>query len=482
MFKQRLTIVCKILAPLLFIEALLMLISLCVGLSFDKEDAYAFIYSIALTGVVALLFYLFTFKEKKIDIDNRSGFLVVSLLWIIVSFFGCLPYFFGGYLSFTDSFFESISGFTTTGASIIKDVESIPKGIMFWRCLTNGIGGIGIVVIIISFLPSLSGGGTRLFSAETAKSSDSKLSPRTKKTGKIIIQIYISLNIIATLSLYFGGMSLYDAVCHSFSALSSGGFSTKNASLAAFSPLLQYIIIVFMFLSGVNFNLIYFFIKKQYNKIWCNEEFRTYLIFILVAVVSMFILTYSDKLSFEENFRAVVFQGVSILSSTGLSNADFFLWSQSALFILFLLMFCGAMSGSTTGGLKLVRIIILFKNAKRIIMQSIHSKAITPVKLNGKIVDNQTINNVLVVFLLFMTTYFIGVVLLLICGVDIIESSRAAISSLANMGYSDSESGSLHYFPSFSIGAKWVCISLMYLGRLELVTVVCLFMPSFWKN
>lgn len=467
---------------LLMMEAAFMLLSIGVSLLYDGRDTMALLNSAILTFLVGFFLRVPLIKRQTIHIDQRLGFLIVALIWAIMSAFGALPLYLGGYASYTDAYFETMSGFTTTGATVISNVESLPRGVLFWRQLTNAIGGIGIVVIVISFIPFVGGGAMAMFSAEVAGPDKGKLSPHIKKTGSILLSIYVGLITLSTLWLWIGGMSLYDAVCHSFAAMASGGLSTKNYSAAAFSPLIQYLLILSMIPSGINFTLMYYFIKKQYKKIWINEEIKTYFAIIIVATVILTALIYDPSLGLETSFRHAIFQVVSLTTSTGFVNADFSQWATPAVFLLFLLMFSGAMSGSTSGGLKIVRIILLFKMAKNIIKRSVHSRAVFPLRFEKKIVEKPVLRNVLTMFLLFLTTYICGVLLFIILGIDFLEASGAAISFLSNMGPGLGKNGGFNNYADFPIAAKWLGSFLMFAGRLELITVFVLFMPSFWKK
>lgn len=467
---------------LLMLEAAFMLISVGVSLLYDGSDTMALLNSAILTFFVGFVLRVPLIKRQTIHIDQRLGFLIVALIWAIMSAFGALPLYVGGYASYTDAYFETMSGFTTTGATVISNVESLPRGVLFWRQLTNGIGGIGIVVIVISFIPFVGGGGMAMFSAEVAGPSKGKLSPHIKKTGAILLKIYVGLIALSTLWLWIAGMSFYDAICHSFAALASGGLSTRNYSGAAFSPLIQYLLVLSMIPSGINFTLMYYFLKRQHKKIWINEELKTYFALIIFATAILTALIYDPSLGLETSFRHALFQVVSLSTSTGFVNADFSQWAAPAVFLLFIIMFSGAMSGSTTGGLKIVRVIILFKMAKNIVKRSVHSRAVIPIRFEKQIVAKPVLRNVLTMFLLFITTYIIGVLFFILSGIDFLEASGASVSFLSNMGPGLGKNGGFNNFAPFPVAAKWMGSFLMFAGRLELITVFVLFLPSFWKR
>ena len=467
---------------ILMVEAGFILLSFFVALIYNESDTKPLLLSSIITFIAGFFLRVPILKQDITKIDRRLGFLIVALIWVLMAIFGALPYFFGGYLSYTDSFFETMSGFTTTGASILKNIESIPNGLLFWRSLTNWIGGIGIVVLVISFIPFIGAGAMSLFSAEVPGPSKERLSPHINKTGKILISIYLALTVLCIISLFFSGMNFFDSVCHSLATLSSGGFSTKNASAAAFSPITQYVLIAFMIPAGTNFTLIYFATKGEFKRLWINEEFKTYILIVITASVFITFLIYSPILGLETSFRNSLFQVTSLLTSTGFVNADFTLWTLPAMFILYLLMFSGAMSGSTAGGLKIVRVLLLFKNAKHIIQHSNSPRGYLPVKFEKKVVPPNVMNNVMTMFFLYMTTYIIGVLILLILGMGIIESLGSAVAAISNIGPGLGSCGGFGNYANFPDSIKWVLSALMYVGRLELITVFCLFMPAFWKR
>ncbi|MFA6806426.1 MAG: TrkH family potassium uptake protein [Bacteroidales bacterium] len=482
MLKSRFVTACRAIGMILMVEAGFMFLSFLVALIYNGNDIEPLLISCLITFVIGFVLRVPLLKQEIMNIDRRLGFLIVALIWVLMSIFGALPYYIGGYLSYTDSFFETMSGFTTTGASVISDVESFPKGILFWRSLTNWIGGIGIVVLVISFIPFIGAGAMSLFSAEVAGPSKDKLSPHIKKTGKILISIYFTLTLLCIISLYFSGMDFFDAVCHSFSTLASGGFSTKNASGAAFSPLSQYILVAFMFPAGTNFTLIYYATKGQYKKLWINEEFKTYILVTIIATVCITFLIYNPTIGLETSFRHALFQVSSLSTSTGFVNTNYTDWTLPAIFILYLLMFSGAMSGSTSGGLKLIRVILLFKNAKNIIQHSNSPKGYLPIKFEKKVVPSNVMNNVMTMFFLYITTYVVGVLILLLLGNEIVATMGGAVSCMSNIGPGLGFCGGYGNYSQFSPLATWVLSALMYVGRLELITVFCLFMPAFWRK
>lgn len=468
---------------LLILEASFMLFSVLVALYYHEAAYSSLLISAAITLIVGLFLRIPFLNHNDIDIGRKEGFLIVALIWIIMSLFGALPYYISGYLnSYTDCFFETMSGFTTTGASVIPNVEIVPKGIIFWRALTHFIGGIGIVVIVLSFIPFIAGGGMSLFSAEVAGPTKSKLSPHISTTAKILVLIYLGLNLLCIISLWIAGMSLFDAACFSFASLASGGFTTVNNSCYTLTPAMQYILIGAMIFSGTNFTLIYYTIKRKWHNIATNEELKVYIAIIIISTLLITIFIYNSNVGLERTVRNALFQVTSILSSTGFVNTDYNYWATPSIFVLFLLMLCGAMSGSTCGGMKIIRMIVLFKNARRIIMQTLHANAYMPLRVEGKIVPTQAINNILTMFLLYFVVTILALLIFSGLGIGLFDSLGAIYSTIGNIGAGFGACGGFGGYAMFPAAAKWVMSALMYVGRLELITVFVLFMPSFWKD
>lgn len=459
-----------------------MALSLLPSLYYKQGDFFPLLFSTLITLSAGLLCRIKR-VDKQLSIDKRLGISIVALIWLLIGFFGSLPYLIGGYIpSIADAVFETTSGLTTTGATILSDVESLPKGILFWRSMTHWIGGVGIVVIVVSFVPFIGGGGMALFSAESAGPSKTKISPHIATTGKIICGIYALLTAVCCFVYWICGMDFFDAICHAFSTLASGGFSTKNTSVSEFSPLIQYMIILFMIPAGMNFLLIYRFFKGQFSLLKRSDELRAYVIGILFACVVIFIFTYNSYDGFELTFRNSLFQSVSFITSTGFVSTDYTTWTMPAIWVLLMLMFSGAMSGSTTGGLKLVRVLLLFKNARSVIKRGVHSNAFIPMKMDGRIVQESVINNVMAIFLMFIMLLILVAFALVCMGIGVEEAIGAGISCVFNMGPGLKESGGFGCFAHFPDAAKLVLSLAMYLGRLEIATVIVLFMPSFWRK
>ncbi|MCW3786509.1 TrkH family potassium uptake protein [Plebeiibacterium sediminum] len=468
---------------ILVFESLFMLLSAGVSLFYGDFDVEALLISFAITFSVGGLCWALNRKVEK-DMLKRESFIIVTLVWVVMSIFGSLPYIFSGTIpGFTDAFFETISGFTTTGASIVNDIEALPHGILFWRSITHLIGGMGIIVLAVAILPFFGFGGMQLYSAEAAGVTNDKLHPRITKTAKSLWGIYVVLILSETAFLMFGGMPLFDALCHSFGTIASGGFSTKNASIAEYSPYIQYVIIVFMIFAGTNFALFFFVWKGNWKKLTKNAEFKVFLSVILV--VSLCIgttLFFHTNQTFEKSFRDALFQVTSTITSTGFVTADYTAWHPYLTFVIFGLMFSGACVGSTSGGIKLFRHMILVKNIKIEFKRMSHPNAVIPLKIGKNMVSHEVIYKVLAFLVLYMAIFCVGTLLMTIVGLDMDSAFGAVATSMGGIGPGLGVVGPMNNFYAIPEAGKWILSVLMLLGRLELFSVLILFAPGFWKN
>ena len=445
------------------------------------------------TGVFAMFF---TRGHKK-EVNRREGYIIVTFGWIIMSASGVLPYIFSGAIpEVTNAFFETMSGYTTTGASIVDDIEALPKGILFWRSLTHWIGGMGIIVLAIAILPLLGIGGMQLFAAEAPGPSADKLHPRITDTAKRLWLIYFGYTVAETLLLKLAGMSFFDAINHSLATLSTGGFSTKNASLAYWNnqPLIQYIVILFMFLAGSNFVLSYFAFKGRVQKILKDEEFKFYgMLIILFSIVTALVIYFQANVpvseyhpmvrgSMESSIRHGLFQVIAVITTTGFVTADFTDWTPFLTVFFFGLMFLGGSAGSTAGGIKIMRHILIIKNGLLEFKRTLHPNAIIPVRYNNKTVTEHIVYNVIGFFVLYMLLFVIGALVLSFLGLDYESAIGGAASSLGNVGPAFGSLSPLNNFNALPNIGKWWCGFLMLAGRLELFTVLILFTPYFWKK
>lgn len=481
-FNVRLII--NILSLLLILNGISMLLCLPFSLYY-REEIKSLLLSGSITFITGLLAWLLTRKEQHKELKKKDGYLIVTFGWLCMSFFGTLPYLLSGTIpDFTNAFFETVSGYTTTGASIITDIEQAPKGILFWRSLTQWIGGMGIIVLAVAILPILGIGGMQLFIAEAPGISPDKMKPRIKEVAKRLWIIYLGLTLTETLLLKLGGMTFYDALNHALTTMATGGFSTKNASIAYYeSSYIQYVIILFMFIAGTNFTIIYFGLKGRFRRVWKNEEFRNYLIIVLFfsACISFFVFS-SKWEGFEKSFRDSLFQVVSIITTTGYVTADYTAWAPFLTIVFFLLMFIGASTGSTSGGIKIVRHTLLFKNSFLEMKRQLHPSAIIPVRLNGTAVSGNITYNVLAFIMIYLLVYGLGVFLLSFTGVEFDTALGAVATSLGNIGPGLGEVGPVNNFHSITPFGKWLLAFLMLLGRLELFTFLMLFNPNFWQK
>jgi trk system potassium uptake protein TrkH len=443
---------------------------------------------------VVAMFYT---RGHRKEIKRKEGYIIVTLGWLVMSVSGVLPYIFSGAIpGITNAFFETISGYTTTGASILDDIESMPEGILFWRSLTHWIGGMGIIVLAIAILPLLGIGGMQLFSAEAPGPNADKLHPRITDTAKRLWIIHFGYTMAETILLNIAGMSFFDAINHSLATLSTGGFSTKNTSLAYWNdqPLIQYIVILFMFLAGSNFVLSYFAFKGRVQKILKDEEFRVYCTMILLFTMVTAVVVYT-RANFpvseyhpmlygqgESAFRHALFQVISIVTTTGFVSADFTNWTPFLSVFFFGLMFSGGSAGSTAGGIKIMRHIMVIKNGLLEFKRTLHPSGIIPVRYNNKTVPESIVYNIIGFFVLYMLLFIIGALVLSFMGLDFITAVGGSASSLGNVGPAF---GSLNPVSNFNIlpaFGKWWCAFLMLAGRLELFTVLILLSPYFWKR
>ena len=452
--------------------------------------------SAILTLLIGILAMFFTRGHKK-EVKRKEGYLIVTLGWLVMSVSGILPYYLSGAIpNITDAFFETISGYTTTGASILNDIESLPRGIIFWRSLTHWIGGMGIIVLAIAILPLLGIGGMQLFAAEAPGPNADKLHPRITDTAKRLWLIYVGYTAAETILLQLAGMTFFDAINHAMATLSTGGFSTKNASLAFWNdqPLIQYIVILFMFLAGGNFVLSYFAFKGKVQRVLRDEEFKYYGIFILLFVIVAAVVVYTRANvqpgemfpmvlgEGESAFRHALFQVVAVMTTTGFVTADFTAWTPFLTVFFFGLMFSGGSAGSTAGGIKIMRHILIIKNGLLEFKRTLHPNAIIPVRFNKKTVTEHIVYNIIAFFVLYMLLFLIGASVLGMLGLDFISAIGGAASSLGNVGPAFGSLNPLSNFSGLPVLGKWWCAFLMLAGRLELFTVLILFTPYFWKR
>ncbi len=474
----------RILGLLLIIEGLFMFLAVLVSLLFGDRDFPG----IALSGGITIFAGGFTWlgtRGAEHRLIKRDGFLIVTFGWLLFSLFGSVPFLATGYIpDYTNAFFETISGFTTTGASILNDVESLPHGLLFWRSLTQWLGGMGIIVMSLAILPILGIGGMQLFVAEVPGPAPDKLHPRIKDTAKRLWGIYIIFTFVEIILLVLGDMDIFDATCHAFTTMATGGYSTRQASIAHWdSPYIHYVIIVFMFLAGTNFTLSYFALHLKFRKVWENEEFRYYLGFaVLFTVLLTAFLVYSRHSGLEQSFRDSAFQVVSIMTTTGFATVDYMQWWPIGIAIIFMLMFFGGSAGSTGGGIKIMRVSLFLKNSILELKRLIHPSAVIPMRMNRTLVSPEILNNVFAFVSFYILTVIVSVLFISTLGYDLQSSLGAVAATLGNIGPGIADVGPTENYAHFPAIGKWFLSFLMLIGRLELFTVLLIFSPDFWKK
>lgn len=437
-------------------------------------------FTITLLGAFGLLM-LSGFKHL-LEPTIRESLITVPASWITLCLFGTLPYTLSGAIPlYINSLFESVSGFTTTGSSILNDIEAMPKSLLFWRAQTHWIGGMGIIVLVIAILPSLKVAGNNLFSAEGSFFSTEKIRPRLIDVAKRLWYVYVALTILETICLRIAGMGWFDAVCHSFATIATGGFSTYNTSLINVSPAIQYIATFFMAVSGINFALHYFIINGQFKKLIANEEWRVYLIIILVITALLTFLNIDIYATVEESFRQAIFQVVSIITATGFSSADYELWPRLSIYIVFVIMFIGACVGSTGGGIKVARYIVLFKTIGWQFKKMVSPKSIYIMHYNKQPVTTTMLFGISAFIMIYYATFLFGTIVMLLLGLDLTSAASSVITTLGGIGPGFGMVGPVKNFEAISEAGKLYLSFNMLLGRLEILSVLSLFMGAFYR-
>ena len=478
-------LISKILGSLLFIEAFFMVLCLIMAISFGEKDLLAFILSTVITIGGAFGFRYLGHSDDNM-LTRRDAYVVVTLTWIVFSFFGMFPFLLSGAVPrITDAFFETMSGFTTTGATVINNVEVLPHALLFWRSLMQWIGGLGIVFFTIAILPSLVGGSVKVFAAEATGPMRSKMHPKLSTSAKWIWSIYVLLTVLCALSFWLAGMGWFDAVNYSMSTTATGGFSTHNGTLFLASPLIEYLAILFQFLAGINFTLLYMtLVKFQFHRFVKNSEFKFYVLTIAVATVWIMLLLITRMgYDLEGAFRSSLFQVVSFITTTGLSNTDAGAWPQITWVILGILMFIGACAGSTTGGFKSIRVLMLINVLRNEFRRILHPNAVLPVKVNGQNIPHDKLTTLLAFFTIYIIMLLFVCVIMVLSGIDFTNAATISLSLISNVGAGlDTNIGPVMSWADLSIGLKWLCSALMLVGRLEVIAVLVLFTRSFWKE
>ncbi len=478
---MRIKLIIRFLSILISLTSIFMLSSVAFSFYY-KDNQWLKFLGIIVFGIILGIVGIISTKDTPKELNRKEGFLLVTSSWIVVSAFGSLPYIIIGHLSFTDAFFETMSGFTTTGASILTNIEALPKSLLFWRSLTHWLGGMGIVVLTVAILPMLGVGGMNLIKAEAPGPSVEKISPRITETAKYLWFTYILLSGIETVLLLFGGMNLFDALTHTFGTMATGGFSPKNSSVAFFhSAYIDWVITIFMFIAGANFAIHFKLLTGKFNA-FKDEELKAYTLIILVAVFTVTIFNLPIYKDFLNSLRYSAFQVVSIITTTGYATADYEKWKPAAQMILFLLMFIGGCAGSTGGSIKVVRIYTLAKQAINELKYNIHPKGVFTLRLNGQHIRKNMIYSTAGFFFLYMGTFITIALVVSFFGIDILTSLSVSAATLGNIGPGFGMVGPTDNYAWLPTTVKWILSFTMLAGRLEIYTVFVLFSPAFWKK
>ncbi len=475
-------IIFKVISRNLLITSGFLALCILVALYFH-ESTYPFTHSLLITGSIGGFLFAVTYrKDMHHELTQHDAYITVTIAWTIIGLTGSLPYIFSGSIPhFVDAYFESVSGFTTTGSSILTDIEALPKSILFWRSLTHWIGGIGIILLVIILMPSLRMSGYHIFTLES--SLQEKIKPKIRKVGYRLFYIYVTLTVLEILFLRAGGMNLFESTCHAFGTVATGGFSPKNDSIASYSPYIQYVIMAFMLLAGMNFVIYYFMIKREFKRIRKNEEVRMYLgvLFVTGAILTMALYFGMGK-PLELSFREAYFQIISIITCTGFATADYLLWPHFAIIIIFISMFFGGSTGSTAGGIKMVRHLILFKNIRRRFRQTLHPQAVMPIRINHIPLSPESNQSVLTFITIYILAFLFGSFLMTMTGVDIPTATSSVATCMAGIGPGIGSVGPVNNFAFLTDAAKLTLVFFMLLGRLEIYTILILFTRNFWKD
>ena len=474
----------RIIGILLLLETVMFLVCSSVSFYYRESDMLDFWKAGGITAGIGLLLAALG-KGGERPLTRRDGYVLVSFAWVAFSLFGMLPFYIGGYIpDIADAFFETMSGFSSTGATILDDIESLPHGILFWRSMTQWIGGLGIIMFTIAVLPIFGVSGLQVFAAEASGPTHDKVHPRIGITAKWIWSIYTGITTLLVCLLMLGGMDWFDSICHAFATTGTGGFSTKQASVAYYnSPYIEYVISIFMFISGINFTLVLLFVNRKFKKFISNAELKFYFssVVFFTAVIAI-ALYYTSPMGMEESFRKSLFQVISLHTSTGFATDDYMQWSPVLWGLLTIIMLMGACAGSTTGGLKCIRMVILTKVSRNEFKHILHPNAILPVRINKQVISSSIVSTVLAFCFIYITIIVISTLLMMTMGVGAEESIGCVISSIGNMGPGLGETGPAYSWNALPDAAKWLLSLLMLLGRLELFTVLLLFTPDFWKR
>ncbi len=431
-------------------------------------------------GIIILL----SVKNYTKELKRKEGYLLVSSVWVLMGIIGSLPFYFTHSIPYyPDALFESVSGFTTTGSSILSDIEALPKSILYWRSLTHWIGGIGIVILVIAILPILKIAGYQLFTMESSGVMFEKIKPRTTEIAKRLWGIYILITVVLVVLLMAGKVNFYESLCLAFGTVATGGFATTNDSIAGYSAYVQYIIMFFMLIAGINFTLHYFMLKGDFKKILRNTELKVYLgIIFTVGFIITFILFFNGNMGFEKSFRDSFFQVVSIVTATGFATADYLQWKEVAWILIFGLMFVGASVGSTGGGIKVLRHVVAFKRIKNYTKKLLHPSSVKSIKINGRTIQEEAANSILAFILIYLGIFAFSSLVMSSLGLDMETSMGSVITTMGGIGPGIGTVGPASNFGDIPTFGKIFLALLMITGRLEIITFWIIFTPAFWRK
>ena len=462
-----------------------MLAPMAVGLIYGEANWTAFLGGAVISLVVgASLFWLFRDPSQR-ELNHRQGMAIVGLSWAAAGVLGGIPlYLSGDFVTVTDAIFESVSGFTTTGASVLTSVEAASKGVLFWRALTHWLGGMGFIVLSIAILPFVGVGGMQLYKAEVPSPTPDRLAPRITDTAGVLWKVYAGLTAAEVLFLMYGGMDWFEATCQAFATMATGGFSTRDASIAGFnSPYVDWVVTAFMFMAGINFSLHFFILRRRWNAWWRDEEWRFYAgLFLVSTLIIAFSLFFHMDEGVEGSLRQAAFQTATVLTTTGFATSDYAMWPPLAVAILVGLMFVGGSAGSTGGGPKCMRVLVMLKRSITELRRALHPRLVAPVKMGGRTVDRQVIGSIWAFMGLYLACFMVVGIVMAAMGLDIVSAFTASIACLGNIGPGLGQVGPAGNYAALPLAAKWVLSAAMIVGRLEIYTVLVLFMPEFWRD
>ncbi|MDR2389717.1 MAG: TrkH family potassium uptake protein [Tannerellaceae bacterium] len=480
--------IAKMLGTMFLLETLFMGVAAAVALSCGEDDRYPLLLSAAILFGTGLVFYLVGRHANEQAAGHREGMLIVALSWILLSLLGMLPFYLGGYIdNVTDAYFETMSGYTTTGATILTDIEALPHGLLLWRSLTQWQGGIGVVVFTVALLPLFGGGASQMFEAETSGTgiAHERFRPRVTQVAKRFSGIYLLLTLLLTLLLWIGPMDLFDAANHAFTTVSTGGYSTRNASIGFWrSAYIEYVLAFFMFAGSVSMTLLYFFLKGNFRKLFGDEELRWFffIIALFTGITTAWIAYNGWAANLGEAFRLALFHIISLISSCGYMTADYLSWGAFFWLLTLLIMFVGGCAGSTSGGLKVGRFVIIYKNLSNVFLRQMHPNAVLPVRMNRHVVSPDNVYRCLAFAFVYLSLIMAGSLILSLGGSRFDEAIGATISCISNIGPGLGEQGPSGNYAGLPDVSKWTLSFLMVVGRLEIFTILTIFLPGFWKQ